>query len=103
MAVNQRQVKKYMSARKNGLTQEVAAAKAGISTRTGRRLERRNESALQPQTRMWRTREDPFQQVWESDLVPLLEKDSSLMAVTLLEEVQSKYPEQYPDSLLRTL
>jgi hypothetical protein len=52
--------------------------------------------------RHWRTREDAFAGVW--DEVPAkLEGDAELQALTLLEDLQKRYPGQYPDTLLRTL
>ena len=59
MAVTSQQVTLYMSQRQQGQTQEVAAAKAGLSVRTARRLERRAESSEPPASRHWRTRPDP--------------------------------------------
>jgi hypothetical protein len=41
--------------------------------------------------------------VWKSALIPLLEKNPNLQAITLLEHLQSLYPGMYPDKLLRTL
>jgi len=40
MAATRQQVKVFMSQREEGKTQAAAAAKAGISERTGRRIER---------------------------------------------------------------
>lgn len=55
--------------------------------------------------RTWRTRPDPFAGVWETELVPLLERDEEgvLEATTLLEELQERYPGRYTDGQLRTL
>ncbi|WP_163561018.1 IS21 family transposase [Halomonas sp. NO4] len=92
-----------MSQRQQGQTQEVAAAKAGLSVRTARRLERRAESPEPPAPRHWRTRPDPFAGVWEETLVPQLATTPDLQALTLLEWLQEQHPGQYPDSLLRTL
>jgi hypothetical protein len=50
-----------------------------------------------------RNRSDPFEKVWDSELVPLLESAPKLEARTLLEELQIRYADQYPDTLLRTL
>lgn len=103
MAVTSQQVTLYMSQRQQGQSQEVAAAKAGFSVRTARRLERRAESPEPPTPRHWRTRSDPFVEVWEEVLVPQLVAAPDLQALTLLEWLQEQYPGQYPDSLLRTL
>jgi len=103
MAVRKQQVKVYMSARKNGSTQVTGAAKAGISERTARRIERRGAGEKDRGSRHWRTRKDPFAEVWEAQLVPLLKNDAKLSAVALLEFLQEQAPERYPDTLLRTL
>lgn len=54
-------------------------------------------------TRHWRTRADPLVAVWDSELVAMLEGAPSLVAVTLLEELQRRHPEQFRESVLRTL
>jgi DNA-binding XRE family transcriptional regulator len=51
MAVTKQQVRVYMSTRERGHTQVTAAAKAGISERTARRLERRERLAGQVKNR----------------------------------------------------
>jgi hypothetical protein len=103
MAVTAQQVKVYMSQRTAGKSQVSAAAKAGFSERTARRLDKRGERRAPRGPRPWRTRRDPFDSVWDSELVPLLEGTPALPALTLLEGLQERYPGQYPDQLLRTL
>ena len=90
-----------MNSRQSGDTQETAAAKAGISVRTGRRIDKdeRNSSS----ERTWRTRKDPFAEIWENEIVPLLERESGLTAITLWEYLDDNYPGLYPERLLRTL
>ena len=85
------------------LGQEVAAAKAGISVRSARRLDSTEVLPSQREARTWRTRTDPFDAVWQSELVPMLEAAPALTAMTLLEEIQRRYPGQYENALLRTL
>lgn len=101
MAATRQQVKVFMSQREQGKTQAAAAAKAGISERTGRRIER-EDFKPGPKTRHWRTRNDPFEGVWD-DVVEQLGSHPELQALTLLEWLQDTYPGQYPDKLLRTL
>jgi len=88
--IKPRQVERYMKARKQGHIQENAAAKAGISERSGRSIEQGK-------------RIDPLAAAWESELKPMLEKTPALTAITLLEYLQEKYPEEYPDRVSRTL
>ena len=85
------------------LTQVAAAAKAGLSERSARRIEQSEALPSQRESRGWRTRTDPLQPVWDSEVVPLLESDGALNGVTLLEELQRRYPGDYDTSVLRTL
>lgn len=91
-----------MQQRRNGLNQEAAAAKSGISVRSGRRIEQ-TSSPRAKTGRNWRTRHDPLEAVWQSELAVLLERDETLTGTTLLEYLQDHYPEQYDDKVLRTL
>jgi hypothetical protein len=54
-------------------------------------------------TRRYRTRQDPFAEVWRAELVPMLAAMPSLRATTLLEELQRRHPARYPDRILRSL
>lgn len=101
--IKPRQVEKYMKARRQGCTQENAAIKAGISERSGRVIEQGERMDPRKKERDWRTRSDPLAEVWESELKPMLEQTPSLQAITLLEYLQTKYPDDYPDSVQRTL
>jgi len=101
-AINSEQVKVYMQTRKDGKKQITAAAKAGMSERSGRRIEK---GELQPggkRKRYWRTRVNPFTDVWDREVVPLLEKNHQLTPITLFEKLQKDYPGKYQDSKLRT-
>jgi transposase InsO family protein len=100
--INRTQVAKYMEHRKE-LKQEAAAAKVGVSVRSARRIERAGGLPSQQQTRQWRTRADPLSGWWESEIVPLLESAPALNAVTILEELQRRYPSEISPGLLRTL
>jgi transposase len=91
-----------MTSRQSGLSQEAAAAKSGISARSGRRMEKEERPAA-PKPRGWRTRNDPLSAVWESELVPLLERESDLTGLTLLEYLEDHHPGRYDASVLRTL
>ena len=90
-----------MKNRQSGNTQVLAAAKAGISERSGRRIE--NGERNVKHARKHRTRKDPFELVWKSELVPMLENEPELTGLTLWEYLDEKYPEKYPYSMLRTL
>ena len=62
--------------------------------RSARRIEGAQSLPSQRPARDWRTRQDPLQSVWDSEVVPLLQADARLNAVTLLEELQRRYPGQ---------
>lgn len=100
--ITDHQVHKYKQHR-NQLTQVAAAAKAGISERSARRIEASQALPSQRPERNWRTREDPLAGVWDDEVVPLLQADAQLNAVTLLEELQRRYPGRYGAGVLRTL
>ncbi|OGA28806.1 MAG: integrase [Betaproteobacteria bacterium RIFCSPLOWO2_12_61_14] len=84
-------------------TQELAAAKAGISARSARRVEEDVTLPSQNPRRYWRSRADPFAGVWDTEVVPRLKSAPKLMAITLLRKLQDDHPERFPDGLLRTL
>lgn len=100
--ITDHQVHRYKQHR-NKLTQVAAAAKTGISERSARRIECSEVLPSQHLPRSWRTREDPLVGVWSDEVVPLLQVDAQLNAVTLLEELQRRYPGEYGAGVLRTL
>ena len=100
--ITDHQVQKYKQHRLK-LTQVAAAAKVGICDRSARRIEHSEALPSQRKERAWRTRADPLASVWNSEVVPLLEADAMLNAVTLLEEMQRRYPGSYGTDILRTL
>ena len=91
-----------MQHRQDGASQEIAAAKAGISVRSGRRIEK-SGAPRRKADRDWRTREDPLAAVWSTELVVLLEREPSLTGITLLEYLEEHYPGHYDQRVLRTL
>jgi len=91
-----------MKIRKNK-SQVLAAAMAGISERSGRRIESSVTLPSQNPRRRWRSRADPFAEVWDSEVVPLLQRAPKLMAITLLRKLQDDHPDCFPDGVLRTL
>jgi hypothetical protein len=99
------QVRLLRRKRMDGKTQEAAAAAAGMSVRSARTWESGALPAAATQPRTWRTRLDPFETVWATDVVPLLEADeeSVLDATTLLDELERRHPGEYGPGLLRTL
>ena len=96
------QVNKYKALRGEH-SQEASAVKTGISVASARRLDSAVVLPSQRAPRHWRTRSDPLGDVWAGEVVPMLEGAPSLMAVTVLEELQRRYPERFADAVLRTL
>ena len=87
---------RYMAKRSGGLSQQIAADAVGISVRSAQRIER---GELQPQKqqqrgRHWRTRPDPLADVWDSVLVPMLERAPQLEPQTLLLHLEQRFPGQ---------
>ena len=101
--INNEQVKIYMKSRNSDNSQVTSAAKAGISERSGRDIENGKRKDPKLALRKWRTRQDPLAGMWEDELLPMLEKEPNLQPITLLEYMQNKNPDNFPDSLLRTL
>lgn len=85
-------------------TQKVAAARAGISERTARRLEADPRLPSQRKPVRGRTVPDPLNGIWDEELEPMLERDASIRAVTLLHYLREQYPDRFPtDRIRRTL
>ena len=104
MLITDRQVRRYMEQRRLGATQVVAAAKAGFSERTARRLD--GNPVLPGQragSRRKRTRADPFAGVWAEEIVPLLRAVPHLRGTTVLETLQRRHPGRFADGVLRSL
>jgi len=98
------QVRRYMDSRKDGYSQGAAAARAGFSERTGRRIDAAPVLPSQrDRTRRYRTRQDPFVKVWRDEVMPMLQTIPHLRATTILSELQRRHPSRYPDRLLRSL
>ena len=99
------QVSKLRRKLMEGKTQEAAAASAGMSERSARKWQKGPMPSDTKSPRTWRTRRDPFDSVWTSDVVPLLESDEGrvLEAKTILEELDRRHPGQFGEAHLRTL
>jgi hypothetical protein len=93
--INSEQVKVYMRTRKEGKTQVTEAAKAGMSGRSGRRTEKGELQPGRKRKRHWRTKPDPFADVWECEIIPLLKKNPQLTPITLFEKLQKDHPYKY--------
>ena len=56
----------------------------------------------EPKARYWRTRQDPFKNVW-TDILLWLQKELDSIAKFMLQKLDEKYPGQFGGKLLRTL
>ena len=84
-------------------TQEIAAAKAGVSFSTAKRyLKMKGKRKRRQTARAWRTRQDPFAEVWD-EVKDLLVKDAGLEAKTIMEWLTATYPDRFADGQVRTL
>jgi hypothetical protein len=85
--------------------QRIAAARSGLSERTGRRIEGdpRLPSHKAAERPLRRQTIDPLAGLWESDILPLLASRPGLRPVTLLDEVELRHPDRDWDRLRRTL
>jgi len=96
VAIKTTQVTLYMKTRQNGQSQIKAAAGAGMSERTARRIDAHEHNTQQPpSSRHYATRKDPLATVWKSELEPMLKQQPGLLPITLLEHLQDKYPGKY--------
>src|SRR5256885_906543 len=65
----------------------IAAAKAGFSTATAYRIEADRWLSSQKKKPRGRRRPDPLAEVWDSEIVPMLEAAPGLRAVAIFEEI----------------
>ena len=99
--ITNKQVKLYMSNRKQN-SQIIAAAKAGISERTARRIDTLQHSTAK-QPRNYQTRKDPLRGAFELHLIPVLKSDPKIQPITLLDYLDTILPGQFDNRHLRTI
>lgn len=88
--------------RANNLPLVTAAAKAGMGEKAARKYFR--SGLLPSQMKMprdWRTREDPFVDVWP-EAEALIKDEPKLEALTVFREMQRRHPGEFQDGQLRT-
>lgn len=103
--VTDAQVRLLRKKRMEGKTLEAAAVAAGMSERTARKWAAGPLPSQTKRARAWRTREDPFGDVWEHDIEPLLVADEGreLEAKTVFAELLRRHPDRFELGQLRTL
>ena len=101
--VSDQQVKRLWRLAGQALTLEIAAAKAGMDPKTARKYlrDRRLPSEMR-QKHTWRTRPDPFADIWEQ-IRQQLTLEPGLQAKTLFEHLQEAHPGRFSDGQVRTL
>ncbi len=103
--VSDEQVRLLRRKRMQGKTIEAAAAAAGMSERAARTWQRGAMPSETKRERTWRTRPDPFVDVWAGEIEPLLvaDEEGKLEAKTIFAELVRKRPGDFEIGQLRTL
>lgn len=102
--VTDRQVRILMDSLNKGKGLQLSAAKSGMSSKTARKYW--DSGKFPSQNRVehtWRTRQDPFENMWEMGIKPLLENNPGLEGKTILDYLQREYPGKFQEGQLRTL
>ncbi len=101
--VTDRQVRMLMKLINEEETLAAAAAKAGMDEKTARKW--RDCGMVPSQSKVghtWRTRSDPFEDVWE-EVKAKLAVNPGFEAKTLFEDLQRRYPGRFSDGQIRSL
>ena len=103
--VTDQQVALLRQRQMEGKKQPTAAAMAGMSERSARKWQCGPLPSETKTERRWRTRPDPFDGVWEEEILPLLQGEAAgrLRATTIIEWLEEKSPGRFSASQLRTL
>ena len=88
-----------------GKTLAAAAAAAGMSERAARKWQNGPLPSTAKAPRWWRTREDSFADVWQSEVVPQLvaDTDGRLQVLTVFKALCLRHPGRFQPGQLRTL
>ncbi len=103
MVTNQ-QVRRLRMLIKKERTKGIAAAKAGMDEKTARKYVKAGKLPSEiKKPHDWRTRQDPFDSIWEKQIKGMLQNNPGLEAKTIFEYLQREYSGRYQDGQLRTL
>jgi hypothetical protein len=83
-------------------TREASAAKAGLSTTTGARIDADPRLPSQVQVARERRRPDPLAAIWDIEIVPMLETAPGLRPVSIMTEMLRRHRD-FPAAKRRTL
>lgn len=101
--VTDRQVRRLMKLIQSEATLAEAAAKSGMDEKTARKYREAKQLPSQmARGHDWRTRPDPFGDVWE-EVEPILQAEPTVQAKTLFEHLNRKHPGRFQEGQLRTL
>lgn len=101
--VTDHQVRRLRKLSNTEQNQEIAASKAGMDPKTARKYLALNLLPSEvKKERHWRTRDDPFSEVWDQ-VRQQIEESPGLEAKTLFEWLQREYPDRFADGQIRTL
>ncbi len=101
--VSDEQVRRLLKVRKREKTLATAAAKAGMDEKTARKWLGSEKLPSQCKIeRCWRTRADPFSEVW-SEIEQILERATTVQAKTLFDYLSRRYEGRFQEGQLRTL
>ncbi len=99
--ITDRQVRRLRRLLVAGETLSRAAWKTGMDPKTARKYRDGKLPSERATEHTWRTREDPFEEVWE-EVHELLDENHGLQAKTLFEWLGRKYPGRFDEGQLRT-
>lgn len=103
MAATDAQVKKLRAEMAKTSNVGVSAVRAGMHRNTATKYLKMDELPSElHQPRPWRTRQDPFEEVWTS-IIEKLKEQPRLQAKTLFDDLVGKHPGRYEPGQLRTL
>ena len=101
--VSDQQVRRLWQYMKTEKYKSTAAAKSGMDEKTARKYVKLGKLPSELKAdHTWRTREDPFADVWD-EIRKLLAVNTGLEAKTIFEHLQAKHPGKFQDGQLRTL
>ena len=99
--ITDRQVRRLRKLLVQGETLSRAEWKTGMDRKTARKYQSGKLPSERAADHEWRTREDPFAEVWHQ-VVEQLEANAGLQAKTLFQWLQRTYPGRFQDGQLRT-
>ena len=102
MSINDRQVRRLRKLMEHHGQLNISAAAAGMDEKTARKYLQTGKLPSEMQVEhSWRTREDPFAEVWDVAR-DFLETNNGLEAKTIFEHLQRTRPGLFSDGQLRT-